>query len=142
MPTWVQHSVDEYSCRFPKVWRFGIQEVAQANASTPELTMKQECTNLLATVSEKSQVVVLDNQGSSWSSVQLAEQLERWQTLGKPLSFIVGGAAGLHQCCRTRADQLWSLSALTFPHPLVRVIVVEQLYRAHTLLINHPYHRA
>jgi len=84
----------------------------------------------------------LDNRGLSWSTRDLATELQSWQELGKPVSLIVGGPDGLDDNTLGSANQQWSLSNLTFPPPLVRVLVVEQIYRAHSLLINHPYHRA
>ncbi|MBX2886986.1 MAG: 23S rRNA (pseudouridine(1915)-N(3))-methyltransferase RlmH, partial [Granulosicoccus sp.] len=72
----------------------------------------------------------------------LATELNRWQELGKPVSLLIGGPDGLDDATFQQADQKWSLSPLTFPHPLVRVVVVEQIYRAYSLTINHPYHRA
>ena len=104
--------------------------------------MAREAEALLAAIPEKAHVIALDNRGASWSTEQVAEQLERWQELGKSLVLLIGGADGLHPSVRQRADQMWSLSALTFPHPLVRVVLAEQLYRAQSLLDNHPYHRA
>jgi len=93
-------------------------------------------------VSDKAHVVALDNRGASLSTAQLSQQLAKWQELGKNVELIIGGADGLHASVVSRADQMWSLSPLTFPHPLVRVILVEQLYRAQSLLDGHPYHRA
>ena len=92
--------------------------------------MSREADALLAAIPEKAHVIALDNRGAGWSTEQVAEQLERWQALGKSLVLLIGGADGLHPRCRERADQMWSLSPLTFPHPLVRVVLAEQLYRA------------
>lgn len=142
MPGWVQQACPEYARRFPRRWQFQIREFPQVQADNSELIMAREADILLAAIPEKSHVIALDNRGVSWSTKQLAEQLERWQEQAKPLVLLIGGADGLHARCRERADQLWSLSPLTFPHPLVRVIVLEQLYRAQSMLDNHPYHRA
>ena len=86
-------------------------------------------------------VVALDQGGKLWSTPQLAEALVRWQDLGREVALLIGGPEGLADECRARADEAWSLSRLTFPHPLVRVIAAEQLYRAWTILSHHPYHR-
>ena len=142
MPAWVEQGVAEYSRRLPAHWRFTIREINQSTAGTPQLMLAQEAKSLLSAISDKSHVVALDNRGSALSTKALAGQLESWQGLGKPVVLLVGGPSGLHESCRQRADELWSLSPLTFPHPLVRVIVVEQLYRAFSILSNHPYHRA
>lgn len=142
MPAWVTTGVEEYTRRMPRRWQFRLREFAQAQADNSELIMAREADALLAAIPEKSHVVALDNRGKLWSTEAVAEQLEHWQSLGKPLVLLIGGADGLHPDLRQRADQLWSLSPLTFPHPLVRVVLAEQLYRAQSLLDNHPYHRA
>lgn len=142
MPDWVQKGADDYIKRLPARWKFKFKEFAQEKASTPDIIMAKEADKILAAIPDKSHVVALDNLGSAWSTEQLAGQLGHWQTLGKDVTLLIGGADGLHESLRKRANQQWSLSALTFPHPLVRVILVEQLYRAQSLLDNHPYHRA
>lgn len=104
--------------------------------------MAKEAHMIIEALPEKSHVIALDNLGICWSTEQAAKQLEKWQESGKDLVFVIGGADGLHPDIRARANQLWSLSPLTFPHPLVRVVLTEQLYRSQSLLENHPYHRA
>lgn len=142
MPGWVEHACADYSKRLPSRWQFKVRELAQAQGANAELIMAKEADLLSGAIPEKSHVVVLDNRGKAWSTEDLALQLDRWQSLGKNISLVIGGADGLHDSIRQRADQQWSLSPLTFPHPLVRVILTEQLYRAQSLLDNHPYHRA
>jgi len=80
-------------------------------------------------------------EGRAWSTEQLATRLEAWRHAGCDVALLVGGPEGLDGACRERADELWSLSPLTLPHPLVRIVVAEQIYRAWTLLQGHPYHR-
>lgn len=142
MPGWVQQACAEYTKRMPRRWQFQVREFAQAQSDNSEVTMAREADLLLAAIDDKAHVIALDNRGKDWSTQAVSEQLASWQELGKPLIFLIGGADGLHPRCRERANQLWSLSALTFPHPLVRIVLVEQLYRAQSLLDNHPYHRA
>lgn len=142
MPGWVQQASDDYSKRLPKRWQFQVREFQQAQGDSSDIIMSREADVLLSVIPDKAHVIALDNRGSSWSTEQVAARLETWQGLGKNLILLIGGADGLHPRCRERADQLWSLSPLTFPHPLVRVILVEQLYRAQSLLDKHPYHRA
>ncbi len=91
---------------------------------------------------ENDHVVALEVGGRNWSTEQLADQLKNWQASGRDVSLLIGGPDGLARECQQRADQHWSLSSLTLPHPLVRIMVAEQLYRAWTVLQNHPYHRA
>jgi len=117
-------------------------EFGQSRAATADLRMAADSKSLLTAVADNAHVVALDNRGRSCSTEQLAEQLQRWLEMGKPVQFMIGGADGLHADCRDRADQLVSLSEFTFPHPLVRIIWLEQLYRAQSILMHHPYHRA
>jgi len=141
MPDWVLRACSDYVKRLPKRWKFVIREFAQARAATSELMMSKEASLLLDALPARAYVVALDNRGKHWSTPELARELTSWQELGRNIVFIIGGADGLHASVRARADQQWSLSSLTFPHPLVRIILIEQLYRAQSLLDNHPYHR-
>ncbi|MFT7414481.1 MAG: 23S rRNA (pseudouridine1915-N3)-methyltransferase, partial [Methylophagaceae bacterium] len=109
---------------------------------SPSQWIREEGERILAAIPDSHHVVVLDVQGKSWRTEQLAEQLKSWMADGRDVSLIVGGPDGLTDECLQRADQRWSLSALTLPHPLVRIVLSEQLYRAWTVLQNHPYHRA
>jgi 23S rRNA (pseudouridine1915-N3)-methyltransferase len=86
-------------------------------------------------------VITLDVKGKPWSTEQLSQQLDSWMMSGRDVSLLVGGPEGLSPACLQRAEQSWSLSPLTFPHPLVRIVVAEQLFRAWSILTNHPYHR-
>lgn len=142
MPAWVQSACDDYLKRLPSGWKTRLCEYPQANAASPGVTRKREAATLLDALDARSYVVALDNRGQCLSTEALAGQLSNWQGLGKPLDFVIGGPEGLGEPLIQRADQLWSLSPLTFPHPLVRVILTEQLYRAYTVLQGHPYHRA
>jgi len=89
----------------------------------------------------KGKVVILDIPGKPWTTPQLAEQLEGWKNDGRDVCLLIGGPEGLSPECKAAAEQSWSLSPLTLPHPLVRVVVAESLYRAWSLTTNHPYHR-
>ena len=142
MPDWVQTGAADYQKRLPKQWQLTVHEVAQAKLGSAAQNKIKEGQGLLACVPEKAHVIALDNRGKSWSTEALATQLTQWQELGKPVSLLIGGPDGLDDASYQRADQQWSLSPLTFPHPIVRVLVLEQIYRAYTLTINHPYHRA
>ena len=104
--------------------------------------MREEGERILAAIPDNHHVVALDVKGKAWSTEQLAQQLAHWQADGRDVSLLVGGPDGLTDDCLQRANQRWSLSALTFPHPLVRIVMAEQLYRAWAVLQNHPYHRA
>jgi len=142
MPSWVHQGFTEYQKRLPKHWQFTVREIPQANLGSAALNKAREGGALLSALPDKTHIIALDNRGASWSTVELANQLQSWQELGKPVGLIIGGPDGLDDATMSCSHQQWSLSALTFPHPLVRIVVAEQLYRAHSLLINHPYHRA
>ena len=85
--------------------------------------------------------VVLDEHGKDWSTLELADELKDWMRGGRDVAFVIGGADGLHPETKRQATRLWSLSRLTLPHGLVRVVLAEQLYRAVTVIQSHPYHR-
>ena len=145
MPSWVNEGVKEYSKRLPKELSLELHELPLAarskNADIQRLIQK-ESDAMLAHIQPQDHVVALEVNGASWSTEKLASNLEAWQMQGQHVVLLVGGPDGLGEACRQRANQLWSLSALTFPHPIVRVILAEQLYRAWTVTQHHPYHRA
>lgn len=144
MPRWVQEGCDTYTRRMPPQIKVDVREVPVAKRGrddNPVVAMNRESEQLLAGVTDRDTVVALEVGGSSWATEQLATRLEQWQQSGGNVSLLIGGPDGLADSCRERANQQWSLSLLTLPHPLVRVIVVEQLYRAWTITSNHPYHR-
>jgi len=145
MPDWVDAGFREYASRMPPECRLELKEINAGkrgkNADTARI-LSRECDDLLAATSENQRLIALDVRGKAWSTEELARQMDRWMQDGRDVSLMIGGPEGLDKRCRARAEQHWSLSPLTFPHPLVRVIVAEQLYRAWSILRNHPYHRA
>jgi 23S rRNA (pseudouridine1915-N3)-methyltransferase len=141
VPAWVQQGFAEYVKRLSRELPLELVEVS-AKSRDPARAMDEEGAALLAAVPKGAHVVALDGRGKAWSSAELAQQLARWRMQGKDLAFLIGGAEGLAISVLDRADQRWSLGPLTLPHPLVRIVVAEQLYRAASLLANHPYHRA
>ena len=141
MPAWVQQGFAEYAKRLSRELPLELIEVA-AKSRDPARAMSEEGAALLAAIPKGARVVALDGRGKAWSSEELAQQLARWRMQGKDLAFLIGGADGFASTVLDRADQKWSLGPATLPHPLVRIVVVEQIYRAASLLANHPYHRA
>lgn len=103
--------------------------------------VRQEGERMIAAIPAGAHVVALDISGQPWSTPDLARAMQRWMLEEKAVALLVGGAEGLSEEVREQARESWSLSKLTFPHPLVRVIIAEQIYRAWSLLQNHPYHR-
>lgn len=145
MPAWVEAGVNEYRKRLPPELQLDIREIALAkrgkNADIAR-AMQQEGSAMLAAIAPRDVVIALDVQGKSIGTEQLAARLAQWQLSGDNFSLLVGGPDGLAPECLERARERWSLSALTLPHPLVRVLIAEQLYRAWSINNNHPYHRA
>lgn len=113
----------------------------RGKGADPARAMRAEGDAMLAALGKNEQVIALDVQGKHWSTANLASHAENWRMQGRNVSLLVGGPDGLDPRCLQVADQKWSLSALTLPHPLVRVLLAEQLYRAWTLLQGHPYHK-
>ena len=144
-PEWVDDGADEYAKRLRGRCTLEIETVplARRTASTPaERAIHDEGERMLARVPQGAHVVALLETGKPWSTKELAAKLEGWMQRGAPVALLVGGPDGLSPDCVARANERWSLSSLTLPHGLVRVVVAEALYRAWSLLENHPYHRA
>jgi len=145
MPAWVEAGYQEYAKRLPPECALRLVEIEpghRGKGASPELARREEGGRLLAALPKGAQVIALDERGKPWSTAELSRELAGWLGEGRDLALLVGGPEGLDPACRDRAERLWSLSPLTFPHPLVRVILAEQLYRAWSLLSVHPYHRA
>jgi 23S rRNA (pseudouridine1915-N3)-methyltransferase len=144
MPNWVEAGYAEYAKRMPPECRLTLVEVpaVQRSKSTDaDRAMGQEGERMIKAIPKGSRVVALDVKGEMHSTESLATAIERQMGSGRDLALLVGGADGLAPECLQRADERWSLSRLTFPHPLVRVILAEQIYRAYSFSRNHPYHR-
>ncbi len=144
MPAWVTEGYQDYAKRLPRECELVLREIVPGkrgkNADLVRIR-EEEGERLLSSLSRDDHVIALEVGGKPWSTSQLSAQLDDWMRNGRRIAVLVGGPEGLSDACRARASQLWSLSALTLPHPIVRVIVAEQLYRAWSLLNNHPYHR-
>ena len=142
-PPWVGDAFDDYVRRLPGQWRFRLHTVATARrtGSSADTAVKAEGLNVLKQLKSSEMVVLLDENGVELTSEGLAARLNDWQTNGSDLTFVIGGPDGVSADCAGRADFRWSLSRLTLPHGLARVVLAEQLYRAWTLLQGHPYHR-
>ena len=145
MPSWVTAAYDEYAKRMPREMPLQLKELKPAQRSnatgdTPRW-LKTEAEHIEAAVPQGAMRVVLDEHGRSFPTRTLADHLKRWRNDGRDIAFIIGGADGLDDTIKSGADLLWSLSPLTLPHGLVRVVLAEQLYRAASLLAGHPYHR-
>lgn len=145
LPDWINSGFEEYRRRLRTPLVLELQEIAIATrrpGENPGPAVAREGGAMLAAVKPEDYVVALEVGGSAMSTEQLSAWFARRLQDGRPLSLLVGGPDGLAAGCLARADQRWSLSPLTLPHGLVRVIVAEQIYRAMSLLAGHPYHRA
>jgi 23S rRNA (pseudouridine1915-N3)-methyltransferase len=145
MPAWVTQGFDEYCKRLPRPWDLQMREIAVAKrGKNPDIARcrDEEGAKMLAALPKDAHVIALDEHGQLWDSVTLTQHLQHGLQRGAPLAFLVGGPDGLARACLDRANAVWSLSPLTLPHALVRVLVAEQFYRAWSLAHQHPYHRA
>ena len=143
IPAWAQAAWDEYAKRFPPELRVELKAVkTEARASKTLATLlAAERDRIRAAITPGSRVVVLDERGTPLSTVALAQRLEQWQLGGNDVSLVIGGPDGLDPSFKQAAHERIRLSDLTLPHAFVRVLLVEQLYRAWSINANHPYHR-
>ncbi len=144
-PAWVNDAFDHYAARLPPQWRFSLHSLrpaARSKSRGAAAAVRAEGESILAELKDSERVVALDERGAGFSSAELAKKLGEWQRDGRDLCFVIGGPDGLAGDCLVRAELRWSLSALTLPHGLVRVVLAEQLYRAWSITAGHPYHRA
>lgn len=144
MPAWVQQGFDEYGKRMPKECDLVLKEIAPGkrgkNSDVARIT-RDEGERMIAAIPPRGHVVTLDIPGKPWTTPDLSIAMKRWMESGQNVALMVGGPEGLSDSVRDIARESWSLSKLTFPHPLVRIVVAEQLYRAWSILNHHPYHR-
>lgn len=144
MPSWVVKGWSEYARRFPRGFSLDLKEIPALKRSRNadiESIRHRESESLLVATSQSSCKIVLDENGTQWSTRQLSVQMADWMQSGRDVEFLVGGPDGLSTDLMEKAEYRWSLSRLTLPHPLVRIVLAEQLYRAWSLTQNHPYHR-
>ncbi len=144
MPGWVEQGFSDYAKRMPKECRLELKEIPlkkrDKHTDTQRL-IEHEGKQMLAAIPQRCHAIALDKDGHQWTTQQLSNQLSTWLQSGLDLALLIGGPEGLAPACLQYAHVKWSLSKLTFPHPLVRIIVAEQFYRAWSLLQGHPYHR-
>ena len=143
-PPWVDEAFDLYAARFPRDWKFRLEVIPTVRRQKNDKSQRAKQAEgdlILAKLNAGEQVVLLDERGRQLDSKALARKVADWQSDGRDLCFVIGGPDGVPESCRSRADFTWSLSSLTLPHGLARVLLAEQLYRAHSLQTGHPYHR-
>lgn len=143
-PTWIQEGYLEYAKRLPASCQLELVEIPAEKRGTHadmRRISERESQKMLAAIKPNHRVIALDVKGRQWSTEELSTQLSTWLQDGRHIDLLVGGPEGLPPDCVQKAELTWSLSKLTFPHILVKLIVAEQIYRAYSLLHNHPYHR-
>lgn len=144
LPAWVDQAFESYASRMPPQCTLTLKAYPLAKrhkGGVLQRQIEQECGRLLKAIPGKSVVVALDVRGELWGTDELTTHLKTWLQSGRSVSMMIGGPEGLSKSCLEKADYHWSLSPLTFPHALARVIVAEQLFRAWSILSHHPYHR-
>ena len=144
MPEWITQGFNEYTKRMPREATISLVEIKpepRTTGKTVPQIMEAEALRIRSALPKDALQIVLDERGAAWTTKQLAQKMTDWLGGGRDVAFIIGGADGLHESVRKGAHQLLALSALTLPHGLVRVLLAEQLYRAYSVLHNHPYHR-
>ena len=145
LPSWTNSGFTEYAERLPPECRLQLKEIplsARPRGGNAVKAMAEEGARMLAAMPADTRVIALDVHGRSFSTEELAKQMTQWLRDGRDLVLLIGGPDGLAADCLERAELTWSLSPLTLPHGLARVVAAEQLYRAWTILQGHPYHRA
>ena len=141
---WVDTAVRTYVERLPANWRFRVDELPTARRTKRQKSasaVEAEGKAILERIAAGEQLILLDERGEALSSSGLSSRLQAWQSDGRDLAFVIGGPDGVSALCRENAQFVWSLSRLTLPHGLARVLCVEQLYRAWSMSSGHPYHR-
>jgi 23S rRNA (pseudouridine1915-N3)-methyltransferase len=144
MPDWITAGFNEYTKRMPREAQISLLEIKPEPRTTGKTTtqiMEAEAQRILSALPQNCLRIALDERGAQPTTKQLAAQMKDWMQGGRDVAFIIGGADGLHESVKQAAQQMIALSALTLPHAFVRVLLAEQLYRAYSLMHNHPYHR-
>ncbi len=143
MPDWIQTGINHYQKQLPTQLNFSLiaLEAQKRKGKNIEQIKELEGELILKAVKDSQLVIAFDERGKQHTTKDIAKNLGNWQQSGERVSLIIGGADGLSDGVKSRANQLWGLSNLTLPHSMARLLAVEQIYRAHSLLTNHPYHR-
>lgn len=144
MPGWVKQGYEEYAKRMPRECELILKEIPagkRGKNSDVKRIVRDEGERMLAALPNHCHIVTLDIPGNPWTTPKLADAMQGWLESGQDVALLIGGPEGLADKAKLIAQQSWSLSKLTFPHPLVRIVVAEQIYRAWSIINNHPYHR-
>ena len=143
MPLWVETACIDFTKRMPRELSIEIIDIKpekRAAGNSTDNIQSIEAKRILEAAG-RDYLIACDERGQEVTTLQLAEKMESWQLAGRDVSIVIGGADGLHTSLKQQSDWQWSLSKLTLPHAFVRVLLAEQLYRAYSVIQNHPYHR-
>lgn len=138
-PAWTEAAFDEFAKRLGKLVK--SETLPKGKGQTAKQNKEAEAKSILKAIPDRAIIIALDVLGDAWSTDDLTQKMKTWQQTGQPVAFIIGGPDGLDESILNKAHQKLSLSKLTFPHTLARVMLIEQIYRADSILKNHPYHR-
>ncbi len=142
MPAWIDAGFTQYAARMPREMRIELLSLKPApRGGSVKRAIEQEGVQIRAAIPRGCATVALDERGNTFGTTELARRLARWRQNGRDVAFLIGGADGLAESVKKSSEAIWSLSPLTLPHGLARVLLAEQLYRAASILHNHPYHR-
>ena len=144
MPAWVETAWDDYAKRLPAECAVELKEIKpepRTSGKTPAQMMAAEAKRIEGAIPEQALRIALDEHGKDLTTEKFSTLLQGWQDNSQSLAILIGGPDGLDPALKASCANLLRLSSLTFPHPLVRVVLIEQLYRAWSILVNHPYHR-
>jgi 23S rRNA (pseudouridine1915-N3)-methyltransferase len=145
MPDWVLTAWDDYAKRMPADWSISLKEIKpepRTSGKTPQQMMLAEAKRIEAAIPDQTLRIALDEHGRDFTTQMFASKLQSWHNSSQNIAIIIGGADGLDPNLKSSCEGLIRLSSMTMPHPMVRVFLVEQIYRAWSILVNHPYHRA
>lgn len=141
---WVKKAFQDYAKRLPQHWNFSLHEIPTLKRNKNESVVsliKKEGEKILSEVRDNEQLIILDEHGIDFTTQALSDKLGNLSVINNRFCFVIGGPDGLSDQCKKRANMCWSLTKLTLPHGLVRIIFIEQIYRVWTLMSQHPYHR-
>ncbi len=144
MPKWVSEGYQEYVKRLPKSCSLKLVEIPMSHRGKTGSTQQyktEEAKRIFSAIPKNTHLVVLDEQGKQTTTLEFSHKLEEWLASGQDIALVVGGPDGLQTDLINKARWRWSLSKLTLAHPMVRILVAEQIYRAYSVIQNHPYHR-
>ena len=143
-PSWAEEGFSEYQKRIPKEFKFQLHQVKpgkRSGESNLKKIMFDEGRRMISLIPKNAIVIKLEIEGQQWATKNLSSNLQNWMNNRRDIAFLVGGPEGLPSECKKISSISWSLSALTLPHSLVKIFIAEQIYRAWSILTNHPYHR-